>query len=106
MLICMAPPRPYRPVFRAFDRIIFDQGKSDMVYDERDFDLAYVSRIFPGFVLEREDNRPYGETRYRAIGELPGEVYIVVYTRSGRTCRLITAWVADPEDRELWYDFR
>jgi len=75
MLAGMASPRPYRPVVRAFDRVTFDRRKSDEVYAERDFDPAYVSRIFPGFVLEREDTRPYGETRYQAIGELFGEFY-------------------------------
>jgi uncharacterized protein len=76
-----------------------------MVYAERDFDLAFVSRMFPGYVMQREDVRPYGETRYQAIGEIVGEVYVVVYTRSGRTCRLITAWIADPGERGIWYDF-
>ena len=45
-----------------------------MVYAERDFDLAFVSRMFPGYVMEREDVRPYGERRYQAIGEILGEV--------------------------------
>jgi len=46
------------------------------------------------------------ETRYQAIGELLGTVYVVVYTLYGRSCRLITAWEAELEHRLRWYEFR
>jgi uncharacterized DUF497 family protein len=97
------PPRPFRVVYRAFDRIGFDPRKSGEVFAERGFDLGYVSRIFPGYVLEREDTRPYSETRYQAIGEVQGELYVVVYTRIGRSCRLITAWEAERYEKEIWH---
>lgn len=96
-------PRPFRLVYRAFTRIEFDPAKSDEVFELRGFDLAYVSRIFPGYVLEREYTRDYPEPRYQVIGELLGEVFFVVYARRGNTCRLITAWVAEPHERELWH---
>jgi uncharacterized DUF497 family protein len=38
------------------------------------------------------------------IGELLGEVFFVVYARRGDTCRLITAWIAESHERELWHD--
>lgn len=80
----MPPLQPFRIVYRAFDQIGFDPRKSDEVLAERGFDLGYVSRIFPGYVLEREDTRPYRETRYQAIGDVLGELFVVVYTlRSG-----------------------
>lgn len=96
------PPRPFRAVYRAFDRIGWDPRKSDEVLADRGFDLGYVSRMFPGHVLEREDARPYAETRYQPIGEVLGRLYVVVYTRSGSTCRLITAWEAEPYEIEIW----
>ncbi|MSP02219.1 MAG: BrnT family toxin [Acetobacteraceae bacterium] len=99
----MASPRPFRLVWREFDRIGYDPRKSDDVLADREFDLAFISHMFPGFVLEREDTRPYRETRYQAIGEWLGTVYVVVYTRQGRVGRLITAWEAEYEDRMLWY---
>ena len=64
----MPAPRSFRLVYRAFERIGFDPGKSDQILEERGFDLAYVSRMFPGYVLEREDSRGYPEPRYQAIG--------------------------------------
>ncbi len=102
----MAPPRPFQLVWREFDRIGIDPRKSEEVLADRGFDLEFVSRIFPGYVLEREDTRPYSERRYQAIGELLGTIYVVVYTRSGRIGRLITAWEADYEDRMRWYELR
>ena len=96
------PPKPFRVVYRTFERIGFDPRKSEEVFAERGFDLAYVSRIFPGYVLEREDTRLYFETRYQAIGEVEGELYVVVYTRLGRICRLITAWEAERYEKEIW----
>ena len=99
----MAAPRPFRLVYRAFARVEYDPVKSDEVFARRGFDLGYVSGIFPGYVLEREDNRAYAELRFQVVGELLGEVYEVIYTRRGTACRLITAWVAEPACRELWH---
>ena len=99
------PPRAFRFVYRSFERIEFDPAKSEQVLESRGFDLAYASRLFPGYVLEREDTREnYGERRFKVIGELLGDVLVVIYTPRGRACRLITAWAADPMDTELWHD--
>ena len=98
------PPRPFRPVYCAFDGVEFDPAKSEEVFEARGFDLGYVSRIFPGYVLEREDARGYAEPRFQVIGELLGEVYEVIHTPRGRACRLITAWIAEPACQELWHD--
>ena len=98
------PPRPFRLVHRSFARVTFDPAKSDQVFALRGFDLGYVSRLFPGYVLEREDTRDHPERRWQAIGGVLGEVFFVVYARPRPgTCRLITAWVAEPAYRELWH---
>ena len=98
------PPQPFRLVHRSFARVTFDPAKSDEVFELRGFDLAYVARIFPGYVLEREDTRDHPERRWQAIGEVLGEVFFIVYARPRpRTCRLITAWAAEPRERELWH---
>ena len=82
------PPRPFRLVYRTFDQVGFDPAKSDEVFEARGFDLGFISRIFPGYVLEREDTRGYAEPRFQVIGELLDEVYEVIYTPRGRGCRL------------------
>lgn len=98
----MPPQRPFRRVYRDFPEVDFDPAKSDAILEARGFDLAYIARIFPGIVIEREDTRGYGETRYQAIGEVDGVVYVVVYTRRGSVCRLITAWEAEPHEVAAW----
>ncbi len=57
------PPRPFRLVHWSFAKVTFDPAKSDEVFTLRGFDLAYVARIFPGYVLEREDTRDHPERR-------------------------------------------
>lgn len=100
----MTPP-PFRLVYRSFEAVEFDPAKSDEVFEARGFDLGFISCIFPGYVLERGDAREgYGEPRFKVIGELLGEVYVVIYTPRGQACRLIAAWVADLVDRDLWHD--
>ena len=98
------PPRPFRLVYRAFDSVEFDEVKSAEIMDLRGFDLGYISRIFPGYVLERQHTRAYTEVRYQVIGELMGQVYEVIYTRRGKACRIITAWYAEGYRLELWND--
>lgn len=98
------PPKAFRLVYRTFDQIKFDLAKSQEVFGDRGFDLGYVSRVFPGYVLEREDTRGYKEVRFQVIEELFGEVYEVIYTRRGQVCRVITAWIAEPAYRRMWDD--
>ena len=100
----MPQPRPFRLGYRSFTVIEYDPAKSDEFFEQRGFDFPYVSRIFPGYVLERKDTRTYGEKRFQAIGEVLGEVFVVIYTRRGDVCGLITAWVAEQHERDLWYD--
>ena len=86
------PPRPFRLVYRTFDAFEFDPAKSEEVFEVRGFDLAYARRVFPGYVLEREDTREdYGEPRFRVIGEVLQDVLVVICTLRGGICRLITA---------------
>ena len=70
------PPRPFRLTYRDFQTVEYDPVKNDEVFELRDFDLPYVSRMFPGYVLEREDTRRYGEQRFQVIGEVLGEVLV------------------------------
>lgn len=104
----MANPRyarPFRLVYRAFDDFEFDPAKSDEILERRGFDLMYARRVFPAYVLEREDTRQgYTERRFQLIGEVLGNVLIIVYTPRDGACRLITAWRAGGSELELWHD--
>lgn len=60
------------------------------------FNLDFISHTFHGYVLERKNTRGFAEPQLQVVGELPGEVYEVIYITQGRACRLITAWIAEP----------
>lgn len=57
------------------------QVKSEVCRRERGFDFAYAARVFTGPVLEQvDDRRDYGEVCMRALGEIDGLLYVVVFT--------------------------
>ena len=98
-------PRSFRLAYRDFDALEFDPAKSDAVFELRGFDLAYARRVFPGYVLEREDTREdYGEPRFRVIGEVLQDILVVVYTPRSGVCRLITAWEVEGWELDLWHE--
>ena len=98
------PPAAFRLVYRSFDRVTYDPVKSDDILARRGFDLPYLKRMFPGWVLERSETRHCHDVRYQAVGEMLGNVWFVDYTRFGTFCHLITGWEADARERRVWYD--
>ena len=99
------PPQPFRLVYRTFDAFEFDPATSGEVFELRGFDLAYARQMFPGYMLEREDTRGYGELRFQVIGEVMEDVLVVAYApRENGVCSLITAWEAEGWERDLWYE--
>ena len=86
--------------------IDFDEAKSDRNLAERGFDFTHAARIFDGALVESVDRRrDYGETRIRAIGEVEGEVLVVVYTDRGDVRRIISARLASRRERTQWRSF-
>jgi len=61
---------------------------------ERGVDFRRAAQIFlnPPFIEAEDTREDYGETRYRAIGSVEGETYLVGYTWRGENRRIITAW--------------
>ena len=59
--------------------------------------------IFLGRTVEAVDRRrDYGEERIRAIGEIDGRVYVVIYTDRARIRWIISAWKASGKDVRTW----
>lgn len=91
-------PRGHDPVFE------WDQAKSDKNLEERGFDFAHAARIFEGDVLEWDDTRrDYGERRVVTIGEVEGEIYVVVYTPRGEVRRIVSARPASRRERHAYH---
>ena len=70
---------------------------------ERGFGFDYAVRIFLGQTVEAVDRRSnYGEERVRAIGEIDGRAFVVVYTDRGPVRWIISAWKAGGKDLRRW----
>ena len=84
----------------------FDSAKSDRNRSERGFGFAFAARIFLGRTVELVDDRQdYGEVRVKAIGEISGTVYVVVYTDRDTGRHIISARPANRKERALWQTF-
>ena len=81
----------------------WDPPKSDRNLRERGFGFDYAARVFAGrVVLVADKRRDYGEERIRAIGEIDGRVFVVVFTIRGSVLWIISAWKASGKDLRLW----
>ncbi len=62
-----------------------------------------AAEIFRGPLVVAEDTRrDYGERRLIALGEYDGEVIRVVFTERSNAVRIISAWKANRNDREVY----
>jgi uncharacterized DUF497 family protein len=85
----------------------WDPGKHETIRRTRGFGFDYAIRIFAGPTVEVMDRRrDYGEMRVRAIGEIDGRVYVVVYTDRGDVRWIVTAWKASGKDMRIWLNHR
>jgi uncharacterized protein len=81
----------------------WDDAKSERNRRERGFDFATAALIFAGPVQTIVDERrDYGEERIIAIGEIDGEVLVLVYADRGQVRRIISARRANRKERETW----
>ena len=81
----------------------WDPAKSERNRRERGFGFDYAARIFAGPTIDVVDRRrDYGEERIRAIGEIDGRTFVVVYTDRGRVRWIISAWKASGKELRLW----
>jgi uncharacterized DUF497 family protein len=85
----------------------WDPEKSAWTRGERGFGFDYTVRIFAGPTIEAIDGRrDYGEERIRAIGEIDGRTYVVIYTYRSGVRWIISAWKASGKDRRAWQSKR
>ncbi|MFL5266304.1 MAG: BrnT family toxin [Stellaceae bacterium] len=81
----------------------WDEPKRISNIKERGVDFRDAALIFEGAVLCKEDAREdYREQRFRALGRVDNECYVVAYTWRGSTCRIISAWKLDEDGRKRY----
>ncbi|MDP3254426.1 MAG: BrnT family toxin [Bosea sp. (in: a-proteobacteria)] len=81
----------------------WDEAKRQQIISSRGVDILKAARIFEGYVLTSVDARQdYGELRYRAIGMVGEDCFILIYTRRDEGIRLITAWKGGRHERQRY----
>lgn len=81
----------------------WDPDKSDANEAKHGLSFLQAAQIFRGRVLMVEDRRKdYGEPRFRALGEYDETVLCVVYTVRDGDIRIISAWKAGRDEREIY----
>ena len=82
----------------------WDEVKRLENIEERGVDFRIASQIFlnPPFIEAEDVRADYGETRYRAIGSVDGETYLVGYTWRGDNRRIITPWRLGDDGKERY----
>jgi uncharacterized protein len=99
--------------------VVWDEPKRLSNIEERGVDFRDAALIFEDPVITKEDSREdYGEQRFRALGRVDNEYYVVAYTWRGSavvvagslppalfrggTCRIISAWKVDEDGRKRY----
>ena len=82
----------------------WDERKRQRNLREHGVDFADAALVFLGEVLEAVDDRgDYGETRWRALGTVEGDTFMVVYTWRGTSRRIISAWKVGDDGRRRYH---
>jgi uncharacterized DUF497 family protein len=78
----------------------WDEEKRQANLDKHDVDILDAAFIFENWVLTEPDARfDYGEVRFKSVGMVDDDCYVVIHAeRNGRT-RLISAWLGGRRDR-------
>ena len=82
--------------------IDFDPSKSETNHKERGFGLGYAARIFLGRTLVSFAQVERGEIRIKAVAEIDGVVYAVIFVEEDDVRRIISARPASRRERREW----
>jgi hypothetical protein len=83
----------------------WDEDKRKRNIAERGVDFRRAAQIFRNPVLETEDTREdYGEQRFRALGHVDEEYYLVAYTWRGNRRRIISAWKVGEDGKRRYQE--
>jgi uncharacterized DUF497 family protein len=84
--------------------IIWDDNKNRKNIEKHGVDFEVAQDVFldRGCIHRRDDDHSDGEERWQTIG-MARQVLFVVYTERGEDTQLITARIAEPKERRIYY---
>jgi hypothetical protein len=84
-------------------RFEWDERKRLTNLEDHGVDFKDAALIFQGIVLEAEDKRSdYHEPRFRALGRVGEDYFMVAFTWRGDARRIISAWRVDDEGKRRY----
>jgi hypothetical protein len=87
----------------AMDGFEWDEDKRRRNLEDHGVDFRLAALVFIAPVVEAEDKRDdYGEARYRALGRVGDEYFVVAYTWRGTNRRIISAWKVDENGKRRY----
>jgi len=81
----------------------WDENKRLGNLEDHGVDFQDAALIFLGPVIEAEDTRTeYGEQRFRALGQIDDDYFMVAYTWRGENRRIISAWKVNDDGKRRY----
>ena len=87
-------------------QVSYNENKRLEVLNSRGLDFKDAAEMFEEYHLTRRDDRGYNEDRFISVGEMKGQVVLVVWTLRDESRRIITMWKASNGERERYYRHR
>lgn len=82
--------------------VTYDPNKSERNRQERGFSFGYASRVFDRAVEITFARVEDGEVRLKAVGEIDGTLFTVIFTDQDDVRRIISARTASRKERREW----
>ncbi len=81
----------------------WDKRKRKTNITKHGIDFSELRKVFEKPMLTRIDNREdYGETRWISLGDLDGNIVVLVYTEEENSIRLISARRATKNEKSIY----
>lgn len=87
-------------------QVEYDESKRLEVLNSRGLDFKDAAEIFEKFHLTKRDDRNYAEDRFQTVGDMKGQVVLVVWTLRDESRRIITMWKLNHGESERYYRHR
>ncbi|MDB5401267.1 MAG: uncharacterized protein QOD93_2925 [Acetobacteraceae bacterium] len=84
-------------------RVEWDDPERISDLEDHGMDFKDAVLIFEGVLLEAEDKRSdYGEPRYRALGRVGDDSFMVAFRWRGEARRIVSAWRVDDDGKRRY----